>query len=449
MPDLIYQDDDNSKAQTFQKRIRDRELFDSVLCLKNMESDWFKKARHHLSQNELAQALLCVRRAKKNACTTKQLLIRHDVFKALGCYSVAEAILRILRSGAPDLALFMVMHGELARLQKDYARAESWHRQADDIVARDPDGTLPCSMPLILLGSCMIRQGRIRDAIDVYQTAASLPDDGRNDIDEAWENIGYGYRALGELQHALYAFETAFDEGSNCRAQIADIKAAIKIKQTPETMDDVDVSSLLNDAEMAQALVCAEHQLSRNPKSGREIENYARVLIWLRRFEDAERLIPRLDSQKQETGDPKLNSKDCNQFRKLTLMAELEECRGDFDSAIRFYREAILQRPNAVYLWIEMGQCLLLRQNLDEARDAFLTTLKLIDDDCIEIKAHSGLASIYRMTGRFASAAEHFFAAASIEPKNRTYKKAGNDAAAAAKMQSSMKPFTPEEPERG
>ncbi len=200
----------------------------------SIDAKWYTLALKHDDSRDVAQALVCLERYLRSNPLEKRALCKYAIILAeVRRFDEAEAILSVLlpedREAGPWTLIGAWCH--IYRLRGDFRRAESWGRKLCEARA-DWTGSY------IYLGSCLARQGRLDEALEVYRMATGLPQTEDNDPEEVLCNIGLIHRAQGQFKEAASALLRAIEidpENEGYRLYLRDVTAAMELQSQIET----------------------------------------------------------------------------------------------------------------------------------------------------------------------------------------------------------------------
>jgi len=347
---------------------------------------------------------------------------------------------------------FVCLRAKYAKSLSDFQEEEYWLRRIK--LPRE-------TFPLIFLGSCLVRQGRIDEAIQCHLEATKFPyKEGVSQPDEAWLNIAYALRAREDYGGALEAVNQALKLDPNfesAKHTAADLEAAIECQKQPFDPDDnaPSVFDLYNADMYAHAFVVAQKRLELLPDWLFGKAKLGKLLIDFRQFSAAEDLIREIESpeffefyaKSFEEEDPaegrSYAEKDIGPAV-LELKAKLAMTRGDLPEAEHFLKRFLKLQPLRGDQIVELGECLTLQRRTREAFDVYQRLRERTSNGWTEEWAIRESGHLLRAEQRYQEAAEIYLDGAIRFPENDEFNNLAEDALAASKLHQQLFEAIPE-----
>ncbi len=275
--------------------------------------------------------------------------------------------------------------GQVLSQTLDFKSEEQWLRK---IQSEDEAG------PKIFLGSCLARQGRLREALSVHRQATEFPLDKANCPDEAWLNIGLILRSQEDFEGAKQAAKRGLDLSPNdleCRDLMDDVVSAMQMLPLHHDEFAFDFHELRKDRKMARALVTIRKHLERLPYFLNYHEFYVDLLIDLRRFDDAQNHIDEMSSESFRLGfersldeewegeewQSSLGSAEEQVAEYLNVLAaNLAFRKGDLERAEVAFEKAIDICPVRNWCRMDFADCLKVQAKVGEQLEVLLESSK-------------------------------------------------------------------------
>lgn len=181
-------------------------------------------------------AIAMFQQAQKLDANDQELRLRlGDALREVGLVREAEATLKSIDK-LPERSEWY-RHASLGKLFEDignYPSAESYYRRAVEL---HPESTVPW----VLLGALLSRQGRVQEALEIFYKGATAC----GDVDEVFANIGNCLMTLARYEQAKVAYEKAieiFPEDTKTALALEDVTSLLSILGTSKAIGtDIEV----------------------------------------------------------------------------------------------------------------------------------------------------------------------------------------------------------------
>ena len=187
--------------------------------------EWWERAKDAWVDNDFQRALRCIERYRQTDPDSKLSKILYaQILIEVKRYDDAKALLDTMMPVDTPAARSSVFQA-YARLydhQGEIREAEKWYRKALRL-----DKTTSAT---ILLGDCLARQERFKEAEKLHRKACAM----EGDQDEAYYNLGLVLDLQDKTEEAIEAYEQALKhnrEYADARAALNQAKAELKRKK--------------------------------------------------------------------------------------------------------------------------------------------------------------------------------------------------------------------------
>jgi predicted O-linked N-acetylglucosamine transferase (SPINDLY family) len=280
--------------------------------------------------------------------------------------------------------------------------------------ARSPASTHSAADQLVTEGNRAEREGRLREACDLYRKAVATAPGWV----KAHLNLGIGLEAVGEADAAVAAYEAALAIDSTDpyvnynlgrllytrgALELAKVLLLAALERKPDFVDAQVVLSNIYDAQgnLPAAAGALEVALRLRPDYTGALRNYGMVLTRLARWAEAEAPLRRAIAG--DTADA-----DAHYWLGNALAG-----RGDLEGARDCYRKATELRPDFAEAWCNLGN-VHTDWGLRDDAERYLTRALEIRPNFPE--ALSGLGNLHAAAERFDAAADCYRKAMDLDP---------------------------------
>jgi serine/threonine protein kinase/Tfp pilus assembly protein PilF len=310
--------------------------------------------------------------------------------------------------------------GEAATAQVEFEAADADYRQAQEILARQPDSDAQYAL-LVNRGILRLRQKDLAEAIKDLKEAITLYPDRFSayvNLAQVYQKQGHLEEARKQLDHAiglqpalaaLYRLRARLLEKDHRRAALADLDQVLKfdpVDSAQRASDQVERARLLylegRYAEVEQAVAEA---LRLRPDDALAHRLQGQVLLELKRYPEAEAAFSRC----LEQALPRKTLAEVHQARGLARAS-----RGRFDQAITDYTVALNNWPSA-RTYIDRGWAYLINEAPLLAKADFEAALAL---DAQNGDAYAGRGIAQAKRGQYQLAVQDADQALRVGPRN-------------------------------